>query len=129
MPRKVKMKDEKPRMKLPRQILHLGQWTVPEIMGLPEEERLKKLIDIDEQLPADIRSRLSILDVAQMVGLNRNTVNTYINYGTLVPDGVREGERGDRFFYPATILRYILARREREKTRAAKQAEKDADPA
>jgi hypothetical protein len=123
MPRKVKpQQEEKPKLKMPRQILHLGQWTIPEIMGLPDDERLQKLIDIDEQLPGEIRAKLYILDVAEMLGLNRNTVNTYINMHRLVPDGERGGVRNDRFFYPATILRYILAKRERERKRAAKQA-------
>lgn len=133
MSRKVKPQEEKPKLKMPRQILHLGQWTIPEIMGLPDDERLQKLIDIDEQLPGDIRARLYILDVAEMLGLNRNTVNTYINMHRLVPDGERGGVRNDRYFYPATILRYILAKRERERVRerarAAKQAEQETDPA
>lgn len=120
MPKQVK--TEAPKMKMPRKILRLGEWTINEINGLPEEERYRKLIEIDEQIPPDIRAHWRLTDVAEVLGIKYNTVNTYINLRRLVPDG-RSGARGDKWFYPATILRYLLEQRERDRQREQARSE------
>lgn len=102
------------------EVLLLGQWTMELINALPENERFKKLIALDEQLPADLRAKWSVREVAEYVGWTRNTVNTMARMGYVKPDGVLEGERGDKFWYPATVFRYLLNRIEREQAKADK---------
>ena len=112
---KKPVKQEKPQrvIVIPPPKLFLGTWTMELINALPEADRYKKLIQLDEQLPADIRARWSVRDVAEFVGWANDTVNTMARMGYLPPDGTRN-ERGDKFWYPATVLRYLMNRIERE---------------